>query len=128
MEKMTNVKALEFVLTTFGAEMPVDVREKLEKMQAQTAKHNASKSKGVSLVDGMAEKVIAEMETGVSYEMGDFVKMSCFAEHPKTKVAYTPNQITPVLTKMFENGMIEKSKVKGKMCYTLATACESEDQ
>lgn len=120
MEKMTNVKALEFVLTNFGEAMPADIREKVEKMMAQTAKHNSTKSKGVSLVDGVGDKVLAEMAHGVAYELADFVGMACFAEHPKTKVAYTPNQITPVLTGLVKAGQVVKEKVKGKMTYTLS--------
>lgn len=120
MDKMTNVKALNYVLTNC-TNIPADVREKLEKMMAQTAKHNTSKkSKGASLMDGVGAKVLAEMAHGVAYELSDFANMPCFAEHPKTKTAYTPNQIAPVLTGLVNAGQVVKAKVKGKMTYTLS--------
>ena len=43
-EKMTNKKALTFVLESF--ELPADVKEKLEKMLVQVEKKNSAKSEG----------------------------------------------------------------------------------
>lgn len=119
-EKMTNVKALAYVLDNFGAVLPADVAEKLTKMQEQTAKHNTGKkSKTVSLTDGVAEKVLAMMVAGKAYQLADMVGFECFAKHPKTGKVYSPNQIAPVLTTLVNDGLVEKNKVKGKMTYTL---------
>ncbi len=119
-EKMTNVKALTYVLDNFGGVLPADVAEKLTKMAEQTAKHNSGKkSKSVSLTEGVADKVLALMVAGKAYQIADMVGFECFAKHPKTGEVYTPNQIAPVLTALVKDGLVEKNKVKGKMTYTL---------
>jgi hypothetical protein len=43
MEKMTNVKAIDYVLA--NAELPTDVKEKLEKMREQFVKKNSAERK-----------------------------------------------------------------------------------
>jgi hypothetical protein len=44
-EKMTNKKALDFVLTNFADTLPVDVAEKLENMVVQLEKRSTSERK-----------------------------------------------------------------------------------
>jgi hypothetical protein len=56
MEKMTNVKALAYVLA--HADLPSDVKEKVEKMKAQFEKKNSAEKKPTA--QQVANKGIAE--------------------------------------------------------------------
>jgi hypothetical protein len=56
MEKMTNVKALDYVLA--HADLPSDVAEKIEKMKAQFEKKNSAEKKPTA--QQVANKGIAE--------------------------------------------------------------------
>ena len=75
MEKITNVKALAYVLE--NAELPAEIREKVEKMKAQFEKKNSAEKKPTAnqvanqaIVDG----ILAEMKEGVLYTITDMIK------------------------------------------------------
>ena len=75
MEKMTNVKALNYVLA--NCELTAEVREKVEKMKAQFEKKNSAEKKPTAnqvankaIVDG----ILAEMEEGKLYTITDMIK------------------------------------------------------
>jgi hypothetical protein len=89
MEKITNVKALSYVLE--NAELPAEIREKIEKMKVQfEKKHSAEKKPTANQVANQAivEGILAEMEEGKLYTITDMIKAlpSC-AELTNQKVS-----------------------------------------
>lgn len=75
MEKMTNVKALNYVLA--NCELTDEVRAKVEKMKEQFEKKNSAEKKPTA--NQVANKVIvegilSEMEEGVLYTITDMIK------------------------------------------------------
>ena len=75
MEKMTNVKALNYVLA--NCELTDEVREKVEKMKAQFEKKNSSEKKPTAnqvANQAIVEGILAEMEEGVLYTITDMIK------------------------------------------------------
>lgn len=72
--KMTNAKALNYVLTL---ELPADVREKVEKMLAQTERKNSGERKPTAVqVANEAYKtaILDGMEDDVLYTISDLMK------------------------------------------------------
>ena len=89
MEKMTNVKALAYVLA--HADLPTDVKEKVEKMKAQFEKKNSAEKKPTAnqvANKAIVEGILAEMEEGKLYTITDMIKAlpSC-AELTNQKVS-----------------------------------------
>ena len=75
MEKMTNVKALAYVLA--NCELTDEVREKVEKMKLQFEKKNSSEKKPTAnqiANDGFRSAILADMEDGVLYTITDMMK------------------------------------------------------
>ena len=75
MEKMTNVKALNYVLA--NCELTDEVREKVEKMKAQFEKKNSAEKKPTAnqvANQAIVEGFLAEMETGKLYTITDMIK------------------------------------------------------
>ena len=75
MEKMTNVKALNYVLA--NCELTAEVREKVEKMKAQFEKKNSAEKKPTAnqvANQAIVEGILAEMEEGTLYTITDMIK------------------------------------------------------
>ena len=75
MEKMTNVKALNYVLA--NCELTDEVREKVEKMKAQFEKKNSAEKKPTAnqvANQAIVEGILAEMEEGKLYTITDMMK------------------------------------------------------
>ena len=75
MEKMTNVKALAYVLA--NADLPEDVKAKVENMKAQFEKKNSAEKKPTAnqvANKAITEGILAEMEAGVLYTITDMIK------------------------------------------------------
>ena len=75
MEKMTNVKALAYVLA--NVELPADVKAKVENMKAQFEKKNSAEKKPTAnqvANQAIVECILAEMEVGVLYTITDMIK------------------------------------------------------
>lgn len=75
MEKMTNVKALNYVLA--NCELTDEVREKVEKMKAQFEKKNSAEKKPTAnqvANQAIVEGILAEMEEGVLYTITEMMK------------------------------------------------------
>lgn len=76
MEKMTNAKALAFVLENY--EVPTEVREKIEKMKSQIETKNSRKSDKPTAKqkanDDFKATLLAEMEVGKAYTVGEMLK------------------------------------------------------
>jgi hypothetical protein len=75
MEKMTNVKAIDYVLET--ATLPTEVKEKLEKMKEQFVKKNSAERKPTATQTenaGLKVAILEAMEPGVKYTITDLMK------------------------------------------------------
>ena len=75
MEKMTNVKALAYVLA--NCELTDEVREKVEKMKAQFEKKNSSEKKPTAqqVANAAIQTAILEgMESGRLYTITELIK------------------------------------------------------
>ena len=75
MEKMTNVKALAYVLA--NVELPAEVKAKVENMKAQFEKKNSAEKKPTAnqvANQAIVEGILAEMEEGVLQTITDMIK------------------------------------------------------
>ncbi len=75
MEKMTNVKALNYVLE--NCELSPEVREKVENIRNQFEKKNGGEKKPTAnqiANDGFRNQILADMEPNVLYTITDMMK------------------------------------------------------
>ena len=104
MEKMTNVKALNYVLA--NCELTDEVREKVEKMKVQFEKKNSSEKKPTAnqvANDTLKEAILAEMEEGRLYTISEMMKElpSC-ADHSNQKLSAVIRQMLGVSVERVE--------------------------
>lgn len=104
MEKMTNVKALNYVLA--NCELTDEVREKVEKMKAQFEKKNSAEKKPTAnqvANQAIVEGILAEMEEGKLYTITDMMKElpSC-ADHSNQKLSALVRQMLGVSVERVE--------------------------
>lgn len=109
MEKMTNVKALNYVLA--NCELTDEVREKVEKMKLQFEKKNSSDKKPTAnqvANDSLRSAILADMENDVLYTVTDMMKNlpSCSA--------LSNQKISALLRTLVTDGAIEKTVDKRK--------------
>lgn len=104
MEKMTNVKALNYVLA--NCELTDEVRAKVEKMKEQFEKKNSSEKKPTAnqvANDTLKEAILAEMEEGRLYTISEMMKElpSC-ADHSNQKLSAVIRQMLGVSVERVE--------------------------
>lgn len=113
MEKMTNSKAIDFVLTTFATELPADVAEKLQNIKASIDKKNSSAS-------GKPSKTQVENEA----HRNAIIELLKTAENPMTvteisvALGLSQNKTSALITpiKVENGGCITRTVVK-KVAY-----------
>jgi hypothetical protein len=113
--KMTNKGALQFVLDTY--DVPAEVAEKLKSMVAQLEKKSGAERKPTARqVENtkVKEKIASQMEPNVLYTVGEMLKKFDTTED------MTSQRLTALLTQMAEDGLVEKTKDKGKSLFSLA--------
>ena len=98
MEKMTNVKALAYVLA--NADLPEDVKAKVENMKAQFEKKNSAEKKPTAnqvANDTLKEAILSEMESGRLYTISEMMKElpSC-KDHSNQKLSAIVRQMLGV--------------------------------
>ena len=113
MEKMTNVKALEYVMA--NCELPTDVAEKLGKMKEQFVKKNSAERKPTAtqvenadfksaILDGMVE--------GKAYTIGELMKsIPAIAD-------LTNQRVSAIVRQLKEDGLVTREEVKRKAYFT----------
>ena len=104
MEKMTNVKALSYVLA--NCELTDEVRAKVENMKAQFEKKNSSEKKPTAnqvANDTLKEAILSEMEEGRLYTISEMMKElpSC-ADHSNQKLSAIVRQMLGVSVERVE--------------------------
>lgn len=104
MEKMTNVKALSYVLA--NCELTEEVRAKVENMKAQFEKKNSAEKKPTAnqvANDTLKEAILSEMEEGRLYTISEMMKElpSC-ADHSNQKLSAIIRQMLGVSVERVE--------------------------
>ena len=104
MEKMTNVKALSYVLA--NCELTDEVRAKVEKMKEQFEKKNSAEKKPTAnqvANDTLKEAILSEMEEGRLYTISEMMKElpSC-ADHSNQKLSAIIRQMLGVSVERVE--------------------------
>jgi hypothetical protein len=116
MEKMTNVKAIDFVLG--NCEVPADVKEKLEKMKAQFIKKSSAERKPTANQTENASLKVAildAMEEGKGYTITDLMKVV-------PELADLSNQrVSAIVRQMKDEGTVTREEIKRKAYFTKAT-------
>lgn len=116
MEKMTNVKALEFVLA--NCEVPTDVAEKLEKMKASFEKKNKGERKPTA--NQMANKeyadaIVAFLADGEKYTVTDLTKkVGILAENE-----VSGQRCSAIIRGLIADGVVVREEIKRKAYFSL---------
>lgn len=114
MEKITNVKALAYVLA--NAELPADVREKVEKMKAQFEKKNSAEKKptATQVANEGIKAVILETLADKSMTITEIQKAN-------SELAELSNQkISALLKQMIADGSVKREEIKRKAYFSKA--------
>ena len=115
MEKMTNVKALAYVLE--NCELTAEVAEKIGKIKASYEKKSATTGERKPTATQIANEAVKTaiydaMEANRLYRVGEMLKeMECLAGLSAPKV-------TALLTQMKDANLVARSEEKGKAFYT----------
>lgn len=113
MEKMTNSKALAFVLA--NAELPTDVREKIENIKASIDKKNSAERKPTATQTenaGFKTVILNGMESGKAYTIGDLMKAI-------PEIADLTNQrVSAIVRQLKDDGLVIREEVKRKAYFT----------
>ena len=117
MEKMTNVKALKYVLE--NCELTAEVAEKIGKIKASYEKKSTTGERKPT-ANQVANEAIKTalydaMETGTAYRVGDMVK-----EFAHINGLTSSSKVTAMMTQMVADGRVVRSEAKGKAYYTKA--------
>lgn len=118
MANMTNKGALNFVLTTFGEQIPADVAEKLKGMIAQIEKKSGAERKPTARQianNGIKATIAEQMEANVLYLVGDVLK-----SFDGLGEDMTSQRLSAILNQMVTAGQLTKTTEKGKSYFSLA--------
>lgn len=115
-EKMTNVKALAYVLE--NCELTEEVAEKIAKIKASYEKKSATGERKPTANqvanEALKEAIVEAMEANTLYRVGDMLKgFECLAGLSAPKV-------TALMTQLKDEGKVIRSEDKGKAFYTKA--------
>ena len=115
-EKMTNAKALQFVLDNMDG-LPSDVREKIENIHASYMKKSSSVSakptKAQLEMQKNMEMVLDLMEPNKLYQCKDIVKLTDLS---------STQRVSPIMNKLVEQGAVKKLTEKGISYFQLVEA------
>lgn len=122
MEKMTNVKAIEFVLA--NAELPTEVKEKLEKMKTQFVKKNGTERKPTvnqMRNPGLKTAILDYLATVEKATITDMMKNV-------VELADLSNQrVSAIVRQLKDSGEVVRTEEKRKAYFSLATSEEVEE-
>ena len=111
MEKITNVKALGYVVENFGEQIPADVLEKLEKIKATFEKKSENRKPTANQVENETIKakileVLADAENGLT--VSEIIKADAsFAD-------YSLPKMTALVTQLKADEKVERFTEKKK--------------
>ena len=116
-EKMTNVKALQYVLE--NCELTEEVADKIAKIKASYEKKattTGEKKPTATQVanEALKEAIVEAMEPNTLYRVGDMLKaFECL-------VGLSAPKVTALMTQLKDEGKVVRSEDKGKAFYTKA--------
>lgn len=115
MEKMTNSKALAFVIA--NCEIPAEVKEKLENIKTSIDKKNSAERKPTATQTenaGYKEAIVAYLGTCTEAQtIGDIMK-NC------AEVADLTNQrVSAIVRQLKEDGIVAREEIKRKAYFSL---------
>ena len=119
MEKMTNVKAINYVLG--NCEVPADVKEKLEKMREQFVKKNSAERKPTANQvenQGYKADILAYLGTVENATITDLMKAV-------PSLAELSNQrVSAIVRQLKDSGEVVREEIKRKAYFSLAEVVE----
>lgn len=122
MEKMTNVKAIDYVIA--NCEIPVEVAEKLGKMRDQFVKKNSGERKPTANQTenvGYKQAIVDGMELGKKYTITDLTKeISAIAD-------LSNQRVSALVRQLIEDGLVIRTEEKRKAYFELADLGEDEE-
>lgn len=117
MTKLTNVKAIEFVIE--NCELPTEVAEKLEKMKASFEKKSSGERKPTKTQtenEGLKTAILDFMEDNTLYSIGQLTK-----EVPELVSVGASSQKTSALVKQLKDaGLVNRVEEKRKAFFVKA--------
>ena len=113
-EKMTNAKALQFVLDNMDG-LPSDVREKIENIHASYMKKSSSAkpTKAQLEMQENMEMVLDLMELNKLYQCKDIVKLADLS---------STQRASAIMNKLVAQGVVKKLTEKGNSYFQLVEA------
>ena len=108
-EKMTQIKAIEYVIATYGEEMPADVKGKIEEIgKSLTKKANAPRAVSAEVKENakLRQAILDTMEIGKRYRISDLI-----AKVPGLETAST-HKVSALLTPLKNNGLVIREEEK----------------
>lgn len=107
--KMTQAKAIDFVLDTYGEALPADVKGKIEEIgKALVKKANAPRAQSAEVKENakLRQAILDTMEEGKLYRICDLI-----AKVPGLETA-SSHKVSALLTPMKNNGLVVREEVK----------------
>ena len=118
MTKLTNVKAIEFVIANC-TDLPTEVVEKLEKMKASFEKKASGERKPTATQkanEGLKTAILNHMEPNVLYSIGQLAK-----EVPElVKIGATGQKVSALVKQLKDAGLVKRVEEKRKAFFQLA--------
>jgi len=108
-EKITQKSALEFVIATYGEQLPTDVKDKVESLiKSLEKKANAPRAVSAEVKENakLREAILATMEPGKLYRINDLI-----AVVPGLETA-SSHKVSALLTPLKRDGLVERVEVK----------------
>lgn len=120
-DKMTNVKALNYVKDNYGAELPQDVSDKIDAMIASFEKKAQNKKATKTQEENVGYKaeilrVLAEAENGMT--VSEVLKASDVLGE------FSNQKVSALMRQLIEDGKVEKTMDKKKSIFTVVAEIE----
>ena len=107
--KMTQNKAIEYILNTYGEELPEDVKGKIEEIgKSLTKKANAPRAVSAEVKENakLRQAILDTMVVGQRYRISDLI-----SKVPGLETAST-HKVSALLTPLKNNGLIIREEEK----------------
>lgn len=117
MEKMTNVKAINYVVENFGADLPADVAEKLVKIKASFEKKSENRKPTATQKEN---EVVKEAILAVLEEAEGGLTVTEIQAKDETLGAASNQKVSALLRQLVEANKVEKYTEKKKSYFKVA--------